>query len=152
MVVAMTVPCASWPESRATISRINALVDSVWAIHCTWGATARVSFSYTGTTLPIALPLEGFAGETLVSLAEAYRAGHGCRARLAFVTTQLEDHGTPQTTAEKLTDHRLKYQQAVGDRDAAAAEKQHPRGKMTARERLSTLLDPGSFVECDKFV
>ena len=30
--------------------------------------------------------------------------------------------------------------------------KQHASGKLTARERISTLLDPGSFVELDKFV
>jgi propionyl-CoA carboxylase beta chain len=31
-------------------------------------------------------------------------------------------------------------------------EKQHKQGKLTARERLDLLLDPGSFVEFDKFV
>src|SRR5947209_4595302 len=30
-------------------------------------------------------------------------------------------------------------------------EKQHARGKLTARERLDLLLDPGSFNELDKF-
>src|SRR2546425_9515704 len=29
---------------------------------------------------------------------------------------------------------------------------QHQKGKMTARERLDVLLDPGSFVELDRFV
>jgi propionyl-CoA carboxylase beta chain len=31
-------------------------------------------------------------------------------------------------------------------------EKQHAAGKLTARERLDLLLDPGSFVELDRFV
>jgi len=31
-------------------------------------------------------------------------------------------------------------------------EKQHQRGKLTARERINLLLDPGSFVELDPFV
>src|SRR5437899_9423212 len=31
-------------------------------------------------------------------------------------------------------------------------EAQHKKGKMTARERLDVLLDPGSFVELDRFV
>ncbi len=31
-------------------------------------------------------------------------------------------------------------------------EKQHKKGKLTARERLEILLDPGSFMEIDKFV
>ncbi|MEM8884073.1 MAG: acyl-CoA carboxylase subunit beta [Planctomycetota bacterium] len=33
-----------------------------------------------------------------------------------------------------------------------AIEKQHAKGKLTARERLDLLLDPGSFVEIDPFV
>src|SRR5262249_14158359 len=31
-------------------------------------------------------------------------------------------------------------------------ERQHAAGKLTARERIDLLLDPGSFVEMDKFV
>jgi propionyl-CoA carboxylase beta chain len=34
----------------------------------------------------------------------------------------------------------------------AAIEKQHAKGKLTARERIDLLLDPGSFVEFDEFV
>jgi propionyl-CoA carboxylase beta chain len=34
----------------------------------------------------------------------------------------------------------------------AAIEKQHARGKLTARERIDALLDPGSFRELDRFV
>ena len=34
----------------------------------------------------------------------------------------------------------------------AAAAKQHARGKLLARERVERLLDPGSFVELDRFV
>lgn len=64
-------------------------------------------------------------------------------------TTKLTDLAT---TAGRIADHRRKYQEAVGDRDAAAAAKQHPRGKMTARERIQELLDPGTFVEFDKYV
>ncbi|MHC4410283.1 MAG: carboxyl transferase domain-containing protein, partial [Planctomycetota bacterium] len=33
-----------------------------------------------------------------------------------------------------------------------AIEKQHAKGKLTARERLDLLLDPGSFIEIDPFV
>src|SRR5665647_1997666 len=36
--------------------------------------------------------------------------------------------------------------------DAAAAARQHPRGKKTARERITALLDEGSFVELDALV
>ncbi|MCG3175052.1 MAG: Propionyl-CoA carboxylase beta chain [Myxococcota bacterium] len=35
---------------------------------------------------------------------------------------------------------------------AAAASKQHQAGKLTARERIDLLLDPGSFVELDRLV
>src|SRR5688500_20363461 len=34
----------------------------------------------------------------------------------------------------------------------ARIDKQHAAGKLTARERVDALLDPGSFVEMDKFV
>jgi acetyl-CoA carboxylase carboxyltransferase component len=36
-------------------------------------------------------------------------------------------------------------------RGGDAAEKQHPKGKLTARERIDLLLDPGSFTELDTF-
>jgi acetyl-CoA carboxylase carboxyltransferase component len=42
-------------------------------------------------------------------------------------------------------------QQAALTGDPKAIEKQHAKGKQTARERLEMLLDPGSFVEFDKF-
>jgi acetyl-CoA carboxylase carboxyltransferase component len=35
--------------------------------------------------------------------------------------------------------------------DVGATERQHAKGKLTARERLAVLLDPGSFVELDMF-
>src|SRR5262249_26201601 len=35
---------------------------------------------------------------------------------------------------------------------AARIDKQHKDGKLTARERIDLLLDPGSFVELDRFV
>ncbi|HCO03875.1 MAG TPA: methylmalonyl-CoA carboxyltransferase, partial [Actinobacteria bacterium] len=31
------------------------------------------------------------------------------------------------------------------------AKKQHPKGKLTARERIDLLVDPGSFTELDAF-
>jgi acetyl-CoA carboxylase carboxyltransferase component len=36
--------------------------------------------------------------------------------------------------------------------NAVAVERQHERGKLLARERVELLLDPGSFVELDRFV
>ncbi|MNK60058.1 putative propionyl-CoA carboxylase beta chain 5 [compost metagenome] len=45
---------------------------------------------------------------------------------------------------------RRKDEAALGGGEAAIA-KQHAKGKLTARERLDLLLDPGSFVEIDRF-
>jgi propionyl-CoA carboxylase beta chain len=42
--------------------------------------------------------------------------------------------------------------EAGGAAAGPAAAKQHERGKLLARERIARLLDPGSFVELDRFV
>ncbi len=54
------------------------------------------------------------------------------------------------TTAGKLADLEERRQEAVHAGSAASVEKQHARGKLTARERIERLLDPGSFVEFDQ--
>src|SRR6478736_5692398 len=41
---------------------------------------------------------------------------------------------------------------ALAGGGAARIEKQHQAGKLTARERIEALLDPGSFIELDRFV
>ena len=46
---------------------------------------------------------------------------------------------------------QLKEQSEQGG-GAARVEAQHAKGKLTARERLDLLLDPGSFIELDRFV
>src|SRR6478672_7989475 len=51
------------------------------------------------------------------------------------------------TTAGKLAD--LHRRNAALETDPQAAERQHAKGRNTARERLEMLLDPGSFVELD---
>ena len=58
----------------------------------------------------------------------------------------------PTTTAERLADLKDRYHEAVTASGAAAVEKQHARGKKTARERIEQLLDHGTFVELDEFV
>ena len=55
------------------------------------------------------------------------------------------------TTAGKLADLDRRMDEAVHAGSAAAVEKQHARGKKTARERIELLLDPGSFTELDEF-
>jgi len=56
------------------------------------------------------------------------------------------------TTAGKLADLKVRYHEAVTASGLAAIEKQHAKGKKTARERIEQLLDQGSFVELDEFV
>ena len=56
------------------------------------------------------------------------------------------------TTAGKLADLKVRYHEAVTASGEAAIEKQHAKGKKTARERIELLLDQGSFVELDEFV
>ena len=54
------------------------------------------------------------------------------------------------TTAGKLADLEKRRSEAVNAGSARAVERQHAKGKMTARERVDNLLDPGSFTEFDE--
>src|SRR5256886_2248108 len=54
-----------------------------------------------------------------------------------------------QDKLEQLRQKRAEAEQGGG---AERVQAQHEKGKMTARERLDVLLDPGSFVELDRFV
>jgi acetyl-CoA carboxylase beta subunit len=56
----------------------------------------------------------------------------------------------PHTTAGKIADLERRRYEAVHAGSAAAVEKQHARGKLTARERIGLLLDEGSFTELDQ--
>jgi len=56
----------------------------------------------------------------------------------------------PRTTAGKLAELERRYDEAVHAGSARAVEKQHAKGKKTARERVQMLLDEGSFVEFDE--
>jgi len=53
------------------------------------------------------------------------------------------------TTAGKIADFRDRQAQALVPSGQEAVEKQHARGKNTARERIDLLVDEGSFVEFD---
>jgi propionyl-CoA carboxylase beta chain len=56
------------------------------------------------------------------------------------------------TNQERLDElERMRAESLLGG-GAARIERQHELGKLTARERLDLLLDPGSFVELDAFV
>ncbi|MGD9826963.1 MAG: carboxyl transferase domain-containing protein, partial [Desulfobacter sp.] len=53
-----------------------------------------------------------------------------------------------RTPMEKLQE---KSRQALEGGGAGRIKKQHESGKLTARERVDKLLDPGTFVELDRF-
>ena len=73
---------------------------------------------------------------------------------LARLNGVSADDQTPDlyTTAGKLADLKARYHEAVTASGEAAIAKQHAKGKKTARERITELLDQGSFVELDEFV
>ena len=56
---------------------------------------------------------------------------------------------TDNNGMEKLQELRNRSLEGGGEKRVAA---QHERGKLTARERIDLLVDPGSFVEIDRFV
>jgi acetyl-CoA carboxylase carboxyltransferase component len=68
-------------------------------------------------------------------------------------STQKAPPASRHRTVEERLEHlrELRAESKVGG-GAEAVERQHARGKLTARERLELLLDPGSFVETDALV
>jgi propionyl-CoA carboxylase beta chain len=60
--------------------------------------------------------------------------------------TDIDTH----TTAGKLEDLERRLDEAVHAGSAKAVEKQHAKGRKTARERIELLFDEGSFVELDE--
>jgi propionyl-CoA carboxylase beta chain len=62
------------------------------------------------------------------------------------IPTDIDTH----TTAGKLADLDRRLDEAVHAGSAKAVEKQHAKGRKTARERIELLFDEGSFVELDE--
>src|SRR5436190_4086595 len=58
----------------------------------------------------------------------------------------------PETYEEKLEQLEELREAAIHSASEQAVEKQHAKGKLTARERIEKLLDPGTFQELDTFV
>ncbi len=56
------------------------------------------------------------------------------------------------TIQEKIQDLKARQEKVKQGGGAKRIEKQHASGKLTARERIEKLLDPGTFVELDQFV
>jgi propionyl-CoA carboxylase beta chain len=72
-------------------------------------------------------------------------------AELSNAGENVPDDVDIHTTAGKLADFERRVQEATHAGSERAVEKQHAAGKMTARERIEALLDPGSFTEFDEF-
>jgi len=66
--------------------------------------------------------------------------------------TPSSDAGLPDihTTAGKLADLEIRLDEAVHAASEKAIEKQHAKGRQTARERIEMLFDDGTFVELDE--
>ena len=79
--------------------------------------------------------------QTDAALLAASRSGHRKEPR----------QKAPETYEEKLAQLN-ELREAALHSSPEAEEKQHARGKYTARERVEKLLDPGSFQELDTFV
>ncbi|HET6938771.1 MAG TPA: carboxyl transferase domain-containing protein, partial [Nocardioides sp.] len=64
--------------------------------------------------------------------------------------TDVHENVDTHTTAGKLEDLELRLDEAIHAGSAKAVEKQHAKGRKTARERIELLFDEGSFVELDE--
>jgi propionyl-CoA carboxylase beta chain len=72
---------------------------------------------------------------------------------MSAATEPVPDQGPdPHTTAGKVADLYRRIDLAVRQGNEAAVDRQRAKGRQTARERVETLLDPGSFVEFDELV
>jgi propionyl-CoA carboxylase beta chain len=72
-------------------------------------------------------------------------------AELESAGENVPDDIDIHTTAGTLADFERRVQESTHAGSERAVEKQHAAGKMTARERIEALLDPGSFTEFDEF-
>ena len=69
------------------------------------------------------------------------------------MTEAVSDAPPPQSPVEvRIEELRRRTDEALHAGSTRAVERQHAKGKKTARERIGLLLDPGSFVELDRFV
>ena len=106
--------------------------------------------------------------QRLVQCLTVERFAHGGKARLADMAQTTDSVADPlsvggtdvpspdsgidiHSTAGKLADLKRRVAEVAHAGSERAIEKQHARGKKTARERLEMLLDEGSFIEMDKY-
>ncbi|GAA2169632.1 acyl-CoA carboxylase subunit beta [Pedococcus bigeumensis] len=106
--------------------------------------------------------------QRLVQCLTVERFAHAGKARLADMAQTTDSVADPlsvggtdvpdpesgidiHSTAGKLADLKRRVAEVAHAGSERAIEKQHARGKKTARERLEMLLDEGSFIEMDKY-
>ena len=65
------------------------------------------------------------------------------------MSAEPEERPAPHSTAGRIAEFEQRTDEAVHAGSQRAIDKQHAKGKMTARERIAALLDEGSFVELD---
>jgi propionyl-CoA carboxylase beta chain len=73
------------------------------------------------------------------------------RTRSPIASSSAASGPDALSTLGKLAELERRHQEVAHAGSAPAAERQHAKGKMTARERIDMLLDEGSFVEFDEF-
>jgi propionyl-CoA carboxylase beta chain len=108
-------------------------------------ATRRASFTSGDRTRDLGIA-RGMPGTSAASGGHRTRRRYDPGVTAQRSTTEIDIH----TTAGKLVDLAQRVDEAVHAGSARAVEKQHARGKKTARERIDMLLDQGSFVELDE--
>jgi propionyl-CoA/long-chain acyl-CoA carboxylase carboxyl transferase subunit len=112
-----------------------------------------------GRSLGVSTTVWALAGG-LAAIAAGGRAGIG-QMRQAATLRRMSSEASGQsaappeapdlhTTVGKIADLQRRRDEAVHAGSARAVERQHAKGKMTARERIDRLLDPGSFTELDE--
>jgi propionyl-CoA carboxylase beta subunit len=79
----------------------------------------------------------------------------GCRCRVVLSLRKdggLDERGAAVSNDERIARLTAMRAEASEGGGAERIARQHDEGKLTARERIELLLDPGSFVELDAFV
>ena len=165
--VSLRAPIAVPVEIRAPARRVFRLAATVGedGIRLARGASFEpgrpvdVRFELPGRAATLALPRDRRrrrrAGRRARVRRSAVRRARGdppLRARAAGVAGDERRGRTTRRRRGRFATLAALEQQAAAAGGAERIARQHKAGKLTARERIELLLDPGSFVEIDKLV
>src|SRR5262249_59594296 len=107
-----------------------------------------------GQLLPVGLPALLHPSLAITAVASSARPRViGTAATLRRMSSEVSGKPAipdPHTTAGKIAILQQRRDEAIHAGSARAVERQHAKGKMTARERIDRLLDPGSLTELDE--